>query len=75
MSCASSGHITKLKQSIFAPFDIYGARREGVGWGSSAPIVCKIAKISIQDDILLGLWMFLALAKNIILWKESNICG
>ncbi len=23
MSCASSGHITKLKQSIFAPFDIY----------------------------------------------------
>ncbi len=24
MSCASSGHITKLKQSIFAPFDIYG---------------------------------------------------
>ncbi len=24
MSCANSGHITKLKQSIFAPFDIYG---------------------------------------------------
>ncbi len=24
MSCASSGHITKLKQSIFGPFDIYG---------------------------------------------------
>ncbi len=24
MSCASSGHITKLKQSIFATFDIYG---------------------------------------------------
>ncbi len=24
MSCASSGHLTKLKQSIFAPFDIYG---------------------------------------------------
>jgi hypothetical protein len=24
MNCASSGHITKLKQSIFAPFDIYG---------------------------------------------------
>jgi hypothetical protein len=24
MSCASSRHITKLKQSIFAPFDIYG---------------------------------------------------
>jgi hypothetical protein len=24
MSCASSGHITKLKQSIFAPFNIYG---------------------------------------------------
>ena len=24
MSCASSGHITKLKQSIFVPFDIYG---------------------------------------------------
>jgi len=23
MSWASSGHITKLKQSIFAPFDIY----------------------------------------------------
>ncbi len=23
MSCASSGHITKLKQSVFAPFDIY----------------------------------------------------
>jgi hypothetical protein len=23
MSCASSGHITKLKQSIFPPFDIY----------------------------------------------------
>jgi hypothetical protein len=23
MSCASSRHITKLKQSIFAPFDIY----------------------------------------------------
>ncbi len=23
MSCASSGHITKLKQTIFAPFDIY----------------------------------------------------
>jgi len=23
MSCANSGHITKLKQSIFAPFDIY----------------------------------------------------
>jgi hypothetical protein len=23
MSCASSGQITKLKQSIFAPFDIY----------------------------------------------------
>ncbi len=23
MSCASSGHITKQKQSIFAPFDIY----------------------------------------------------
>jgi hypothetical protein len=23
MSCASSGHITKHKQSIFAPFDIY----------------------------------------------------
>jgi len=23
MSCASSGHITKLKQSIFAPLDIY----------------------------------------------------
>jgi hypothetical protein len=23
MSCASSGHITKLKQPIFAPFDIY----------------------------------------------------
>jgi hypothetical protein len=23
MSCASSGHITKLKQSIFASFDIY----------------------------------------------------
>jgi hypothetical protein len=22
-SCSSSGHITKLKQSIFAPFDIY----------------------------------------------------
>jgi hypothetical protein len=26
MSCASSGRITKLKQSIFAPFDIYGLR-------------------------------------------------
>jgi hypothetical protein len=25
MCCASSGHITKLMQSIFAPFDIYGA--------------------------------------------------
>jgi hypothetical protein len=25
MSCASSRHITKLKQSIFAPFDIYGS--------------------------------------------------
>jgi hypothetical protein len=24
MSCASSGHITKLKQSIFSPLDIYG---------------------------------------------------
>jgi hypothetical protein len=24
MSCASSGHITKLKQSIFAPLDVYG---------------------------------------------------
>jgi hypothetical protein len=24
MSCASSWQITKLKQSIFAPFDIYG---------------------------------------------------
>ncbi len=24
MSCSSSGHITKLKQSIFAPFNIYG---------------------------------------------------
>ncbi len=24
MSCASSVRITKLKQSIFAPFDIYG---------------------------------------------------
>ncbi len=24
MRCASSGHITKLKLSIFAPFDIYG---------------------------------------------------
>ncbi len=24
MSCTSSGHITKLKQSIFAPFNIYG---------------------------------------------------
>ncbi len=24
MSCASSGHITKFKQSIFAPFNIYG---------------------------------------------------
>jgi hypothetical protein len=24
MSCASSGHITKLKKSIFPPFDIYG---------------------------------------------------
>ncbi len=23
MSCTSSGHITKLKQSIFAPFNIY----------------------------------------------------
>jgi len=23
MSCVSSRHITKLKQSIFAPFDIY----------------------------------------------------
>jgi hypothetical protein len=23
MSCASSGHITKLNQSIFVPFDIY----------------------------------------------------
>jgi hypothetical protein len=23
LSCASSGHITKLMQSIFAPFDIY----------------------------------------------------
>jgi len=26
MSCASSGHITKLKQSIFAPFNIYEKR-------------------------------------------------
>jgi hypothetical protein len=25
MSCASSGNITKLKQSIFAPFDIYAS--------------------------------------------------
>jgi hypothetical protein len=25
MSCTSSGHITKLKQSIFVPFDIYGS--------------------------------------------------
>jgi hypothetical protein len=25
MSCTSSGHITKLEQSIFAPFDIYGS--------------------------------------------------
>jgi hypothetical protein len=25
MSCASSGHITKLEQSIFAPFDIYAS--------------------------------------------------
>jgi hypothetical protein len=24
MSCAIRGHTTKLKQSIFAPFDIYG---------------------------------------------------
>ncbi len=24
MSCASSGHITNLKQFIFAPFDNYG---------------------------------------------------
>jgi hypothetical protein len=24
MSCASTGYITKLKQSIFVPFDIYG---------------------------------------------------
>jgi len=24
MGCTSSGHITKLKQSIFAPLDIYG---------------------------------------------------
>jgi len=24
MSCTSSGHITKLKESIFVPFDIYG---------------------------------------------------
>jgi hypothetical protein len=29
MSCASSGHITKLKQSIFAPFDIYGRIAQG----------------------------------------------
>jgi hypothetical protein len=28
MSCASSGHIAKLKQSIFAPFDIYGLRQK-----------------------------------------------
>jgi hypothetical protein len=27
MSCTSSGHITKLKQSIFAPFDIYDENR------------------------------------------------
>jgi hypothetical protein len=26
MSCASSGHITKLQQSIFEPFDIYGKK-------------------------------------------------
>jgi hypothetical protein len=25
MSCSSSGHITKLKQSISAPFDIYAS--------------------------------------------------
>jgi hypothetical protein len=30
MSCSSSGHITKLKQSIFAPFDIYDATVEEV---------------------------------------------
>jgi hypothetical protein len=29
MSCASSGHIIKLKQSIFAPFDIYGSNLGG----------------------------------------------
>ncbi len=29
MSCASSGHITKLKQSIFAPFDIYAVDSVG----------------------------------------------
>ena len=27
MSCTSSRHITKLKQSVFAPFDIYGLFR------------------------------------------------
>ncbi len=27
MTCASSGHITKPKQSIFAPFDIYENNR------------------------------------------------
>jgi hypothetical protein len=28
MSCASSGHITKVKQSIFVPFDVYGEGSE-----------------------------------------------
>ena len=48
MSCASSGHITKLKQSIFAPFDIYGgnaferARHGGLAGGQTGREAVRI---------------------------------
>jgi hypothetical protein len=38
MSCASSGHLTKLKQSIFAPFDIYGCTFVHL-WGIGVDLV------------------------------------
>ncbi len=47
MSCASSGHITKLKQSIFAPFDIYG--RDAIGAQAAVEVYFRPIFIAIQN--------------------------
>jgi hypothetical protein len=71
MSCASSRHITKLKQSIFAPFDIYVPARHGQKHRCFGKKINKLVKLfcCFIDGTTFG-WV----ANAYFVYGESNVC-